>query len=223
MGSTEPEVFTGIIEDLGVVTQTRNVGGVRRITLRSSVAVDGTRLGDSIALNGVCLTAVSIELNGLTVEAVPETLRRTNLGELALGASVNIERPLTTGSRIGGHFLQGHIDTTVELLDKCKDGGSEILRFKTPPDLGVFIVSKGFVALDGVSLTVVDSAEVSFAVVLIPHTRKSVTIGDVQLGYKANLEVDILAKYGAVRNIDALGGPSVRQLQSAGFVLDESR
>lgn len=216
-------MFTGIIEDLGVVTQTQHVNGVRRITLRSEVSVDGMRLGDSIALNGVCLTAVAVESNGFTVEAVPETLRRTNLGELVLGGSVNIERPLVTGSRVGGHFVQGHIDTTVELIDKSKDGGSDILRFSTPTDLGRFIVSKGFVALDGVSLTVVDPVDASFAVVLIPHTRKSVTIGDIRLGYRANLEVDILAKYGVVRDIDEFNGPSIRQLHLAGFVLDVSR
>ncbi len=216
-------MFTGIIEDLGVVTQTQNVNGVCRITLRSEVAVDGMRLGDSIALNGVCLTAVVIEANSVTVEAVPETLRRTNLGELELGASVNVERPLVTGSRVGGHFVQGHIDTTVELIDKSKDGGSDILRFSTPMDLGMFIVSKGFVALDGVSLTVMDPVDTSFAVALIPHTQKSVTIGDIRLGYRANLEVDILAKYGVVRDIDEFNGPSIRQLHVAGFVLDASR
>ena len=216
-------MFTGIIEDLGVVTQTQNVNGVYQITLRSDVAVDEMRLGDSIALNGVCLTAVVIEANSFTVEAVPETLRRTNLGELVLGASVNIERPLVTGSRVGGHFVQGHIDTTVELIDKSKDGGSDILRFSTPMDLGMFIVSKGFVALDGVSLTVMNPVDASFAVALIPHTRKSVTIGDIRVGYRANLEVDILAKYGFVRDIDEFNGPSIRQLHVAGFVLDASR
>ena len=216
-------MFTGIVEDLGQVARVVDAEGLRRFTVRSTVCADGVRLGDSIAVNGVCLTAVKVADEEITVEAVPETLRLTNLGRLAAKSPVNLERPLAYGDRMGGHYVQGHVDATAELTHRQPDGESELVRFAVPPDLMPYIVSKGFVALDGVSLTVVDPDKATFAVALIPQTLRSVTLGEAPIGYRANLEVDILAKYGRVPEAEEAGSPSIAQLRAAGFRLDESR
>ena len=216
-------MFTGIVEDLGRVTRVADDEGLRRFTVRSTVCTDGVRVGDSIAVNGVCLTAVDIADGEISVEAVPETLRLTNLGQLAADSPVNLERPLAYGDRMGGHYVQGHVDATAELIERRPDGDSEIVRFAVPADFMPYIVSKGFVALDGASLTVVDPGAASFAVALIPHTLRSVTLGAAPLGYRANLEVDILAKYGRVPEAEEGSGPSIAQLRAAGYRLDESR
>ena len=216
-------MFTGIVEDLGVVTFTKIRKGVQLISVRSSVAADCAKLGDSVAINGVCLTIVATDHDCITVEAVPETLRLTNLGDLKVHSKVNIERPLAFGDAIGGHFVQGHIDTTVSLLDRRPDGGAELVRFTTPATFTKQIVSKGFVALDGVSLTVIEPDRDSFAISLIPHTKKSVTLGSAPVGYRANFEADIVAKYGGSPNPHGALTPSIDQLRSAGFALDENR
>jgi riboflavin synthase len=216
-------MFTGIVEDLGVVTHTRITKGVQRITVRSSVAADCARLGNSVALNGVCLTIVATEKDCITVEAVPETLRLTNLGDLAVQSKINVERPLAMGDTLGGHFVQGHVDTTVSLIDRTPDGGSEMLRFTKPEAFAKHVVAKGFVALDGVSLTVVNPATDSFSIALIPHTRQSVTLGSALAGYRANFEADILSKYGRSPDPSATLAPSIDLLRGAGFPLDETR
>lgn len=216
-------MFTGIVEDLGRVVRVQDSKGLRRFTLRSDVCADGVRVGDSISVNGVCLTAVNVSAAEVSVEAIPETLRLTNLGQLAVDSPVNLERPLAYGDRMGGHYVQGHVDATAELIQRQPDGDSEVVRFVVPPNLMHFIVSKGFIALDGVSLTVVDPRDATFAVALIPHTLRSVTLGSAPVGYLANLEVDILAKYGHVPEREDGGGPSIAQLRAAGYKLDETR
>ena len=216
-------MFTGIVEDLGRVVRVEDSEGLRRFTLRSDICADGLRVGDSISVNGACLTAVSVAANEVSVEAIPETLRLTNLGQLAVDSPINLERPLAYGDRMGGHYVQGHVDATAELIEQRPDGDSEVVRFAAPPDLMRYIVSKGFVALDGVSLTVVDPRDATFAVALIPHTQRSVTLGAAPIGYRANLEVDILAKYGRVPESEEVSSPSITQLQAAGYRLDETR
>ncbi len=216
-------MFTGIVEDLGRVVRLEDAEGLRRLTLRSDICAGGVRVGDSIAVNGACLTAVNVTINEISVEAVPETLRLTNLGQLAVDSPVNLERPLAYGDRMGGHYVQGHVDATAELIERQPDGDSDLVRFAVPPDLMRYIVSKGFVALDGASLTVVDPHEATFAVALIPHTLRSVTLGHAPIGYRANLEVDILAKYGRVPEPEQESGPSIEQLRAAGYKLDETR
>ncbi len=216
-------MFTGIVEDLGRVVRLEDAAGLRRFTLRSDICADGVRVGDSIAVNGACLTAVSVAANEISVEAIPETLRLTNLGQLAVDSPVNLERPLAYGDRMGGHYVQGHVDATAELIERQPDGDSEVVRFAVPPDLMSYIVAKGFVALDGVSLTVVDPHDATFAVALIPHTLRSVTLGHAPVGYRANLEVDILAKYGRVPEPEKAGSPSIAGLRAAGYRLDETR
>ena len=216
-------MFTGIVEDLGRVVRVQDSEGLRRFTLRSDVCADDVRVGDSISVNGVCLTAVDVSAAEISVEAIPETLRLTNLGQLAVDSPANLERPLAFGDRMGGHYVQGHVDATAELIQRQPDGDSELVRFAVPPDLMPYIVSKGFVALDGVSLTVVDPGDATFAVALIPHTIRSVTLGAAPIGYPANLEVDILAKYGRVPEPTKAAGPSIAQLRAAGYRLDETR
>ena len=216
-------MFTGIVEDLGRVVRVQDSEGLRRFTLRSDVCADGVRVGDSISVNGVCLTAVHVAASEISVEAIPETLRLTNLGQLAVDSPVNLERPLAYGDRMGGHYVQGHVDATAELIQRQPDGDSEVVRFAVPPSLTRYIVSKGFIALDGVSLTVVEPLDATFAVALIPHTLRSVTLGAAPVGYRANLEVDILAKYGRVPEREEESGPSIDQLRAAGYKLDETR
>ena len=216
-------MFTGIVEDLGRVVRVEDAEGLRRFRLQSDICAEGVLVGDSIAVNGACLTAVDVTANEISVEAIPETLRLTNLGQLAVDSPVNLERPLAYGDRMGGHYVQGHVDATAELIERQPDGDSEVVRFAAPSHLMGYIVSKGFVALDGVSLTVVDPHDGTFAVALIPHTLRSVTLGAAPVGYRANLEVDILAKYGRVPEPEDAAGPSIAQLRAAGFRLDQTR
>ena len=188
-------MFTGIVEASGEVAEVDSSGAVRRLVVAAPVLGDGVAIGDSVAVNGVCLTAVRINHDRMTVEVVPETLRRTNLGALDVGDAVNVERSLPVDGRFGGHIVQGHVDGTCTIAKREPDGAGEMVTFTLPPEHAAQVVPKGFVALDGVSLTVVDVFADEFRVTLIPHTRKLVTLGAAEVGYRANLEVDVLAKY----------------------------
>ena len=213
-------MFTGIVEALGEVVEAGNRAGVHRLVVAAPVLSDGVAIGDSVALNGVCLTAVQIEADRMTVEVVPETLRRTNLGSLDVGDAVNVERSLPADGRFGGHVVQGHVDATCTIAKREPDGASELVTFTLPPEHAAQIVSKGFVALDGVSLTVVDVSAAEFRVALIPHTRALVTLGSAPPGYCANLEVDVLAKYvaRALAAIPLESALSRAQLQASGLM-----
>ena len=213
-------MFTGIVEGLGAVVETGSRAGVHRLVVAAPVLSDGLAIGDSVAVNGVCLTAVQIEADRMTVEVVPETLRRTNLGSLDVGDAVNVERSLPADGRFGGHVVQGHVDATCTIAKREPDGASELVTFTLPPEHAVQVVSKGFVALDGVSLTVVDMSAAEFRVALIPHTRALVTLGSAPPGYCANLEVDVLAKYvaRALAAIPLESALSRAQLQASGLM-----
>ena len=213
-------MFTGIVEALGEVVEAGNRAGVHRLVVAAPVLSDGVAIGDSVAVNGVCLTAVQIEADRMTVEVVPETLRRTNLGSLDVGDAVNVERSLPADGRFGGHVVQGHVDATCTIAKREPDGASELVTFTLPPEHAAQIVSKGFVALDGVSLTVVDVSAAEFRVALIPHTRALVTLGSAPPGYCANLEVDVLAKYvaRALAAIPLESALSRAQLQASGLM-----
>jgi riboflavin synthase len=213
-------VFTGIVEALGEVVEAGNRAGVHRLVVAAPVLSDGVAIGDSVAVNGVCLTAVQTEADRMTVEVVPETLRRTNLGSLDVGDAVNVERSLPADGRFGGHVVQGHVDATCTITKREPDGASELVTFTLPPEHAVQVVSKGFVALDGVSLTVVDVSAAEFRVALIPHTRALVTLGSAPPGYCANLEVDVLAKYvaRALAAIPLESALSRAQLQASGLM-----
>ena len=213
-------MFTGIVEALGEVVEAGNRAGVHRLVVAAPVLSDGVAIGDSVAVNGVCLTAVQTEADRMTVEVVPETLRRTNLGSLDVGDAVNVERSLPADGRFGGHVVQGHVDATCTIAKREPDGASELVTFTLPPEHAAQVVAKGFVALDGVSLTVVDVSAAEFRVALIPHTRALVTLGSAPPGYCANLEVDVLAKYvaRALAAIPLESALSRAQLQASGLM-----
>lgn len=180
-------MFTGIVEELGRVR--RREGG--RFEIEASVVLDGdTRIGDSIAMNGCCLTVVEIGAGWYGVDAVPETLARTNLGALEAGAVVNLERPVRLQDRLGGHLVQGHVDAVGEIVRAAPD-----LRVRMPAALLRYVVPKGSITVDGCSLTVVDEFHDGFSVAVIPHTAAVTTLGRKAAGDTVNLEVDVMAKY----------------------------
>ena len=184
-------MFTGIVEEVGIVKAVSSTG----LTVAAAKVLEGTGPGDSIAVNGVCLTATDLSGDLFSVDVMPETLRRTNLGSLRPGDGVNLERPLAVGGRFGGHFVQGHVDGTGELLSVTPEGDALLLQFKAPQDIMKYVVQKGFIAVDGVSLTVVGCGSGAFSVSLVGYTREHTTLGSRKPGDMVNLEVDILSKY----------------------------
>jgi riboflavin synthase len=187
-------MFTGLIADLGTVTALeRGEGGVT-MAVSTRLAAD-LREGDSIAVNGVCLTATEVDGGGFTAEAMSETLERSALGELRPGAPVNLELPLRAADRLGGHVVQGHVDGTGVVSSAREDGFARVLEIETDPRLARYLVEKGSVALDGVSLTVSALNGRGFAVSLIPETLQRTNLGTIKEGMRLNIEVDILAKH----------------------------
>ncbi|MCL0102046.1 riboflavin synthase [Dehalococcoidia bacterium] len=184
-------MFTGIIEEMGIVEEVTPTG----LLIAASVCLKGTKVGDSSAVNGACLTVTDMVNGRFSVDVVPETLRRTNLGKLQSGDQVNLERALTPTTRMGGHFVQGHVDGTGRLSAVIPDGDAVLVKFEIDERIARYIVEKGFIAIDGVSLTVVSAEAASFSVTLIPFTRANTNLGARQLGDEVNLEIDILAKY----------------------------
>ncbi len=184
-------MFTGIVEEVG---QVRKVTATDLVVAAQKV-LDGTHIGDSIAVNGACLTLVEMTAGEFKVNVVPETLRRTNLGGLKPGGIVNLERSLALGGRISGHVVQGHIDGTVEVVEIRPESDAWMGRFRGERELLEMVVEKGFVSLDGISLTVVDCREDSFRTTIIPFTRENTNFKVRKVGDRINLEVDILAKY----------------------------
>lgn len=194
-------MFTGIIQEIGTVREVRRSGPATRLVIEARRVLQGVEVGDSIAVNGVCLTAAELGPGWFLAETMPETLRRTNLGRLQPGDPVNLEGSLRAGGSIGGHFVQGHVDGTAQVIDMTPDGPALVVRFATPPELLRYIVPKGYVAVDGVSLTVVqveppsNGREGWFSVSLVTHTQQHITLPRQRPGYLANIEVDILGKY----------------------------
>lgn len=189
-------MFTGIVEELGAI---REAGTGRErdnwLSITCSTVLDGTRIGDSIAVNGVCLTVTELGDDFFKVGLSPETLRRTNLGMAQPGDGVNLERALAVGARMGGHYVQGHVDGTGTIINIEPEGESKLMTFSAPQRLMPYIVEKGFIAVDGVSLTVAARSETTFTVALIAHTLAVVNLGRRAVGDTVNLEVDIIAKY----------------------------
>jgi riboflavin synthase len=165
------------------------------LALEVHKVLEGTKVGDSIAVNGVCLTVVSLENRGFSVNVMPETLRCTNLGSLHYSDQVNLERALILGGRLGGHLVLGHVDDTGEVMDVTSEEAVHIMRISAPAKLMPYIVDKGFIAVDGVSLTVVDLDDFSFVVSLVAYTMEHTTLGRKRPGDVVNLEADIIAKY----------------------------
>jgi riboflavin synthase len=184
-------MFTGLIEEIGSVRAARP----GKLEIAAQKVLEDTRLGDSIAVNGVCLTVTALSPDSLSVEVMPETLRRTNLVALRPGDRVNLERPLAVGGRFGGHFVQGHIDGVGRVLSVTPQGEAFLLKFEALPGIMRYVVEKGFIAVDGVSLTVVQCNSTSFGVSIVRYTLENTTLGMRRKGDTVNLEVDIIAKY----------------------------
>ncbi len=189
-------MFTGIIEELGEVVGTTATGGDSAlVAIRGPLVTTDARHGDSIAVNGVCLTVVDVDGGVFTADVMGETLRRSALGALRPGAPVNLERAATLGSRLGGHLVQGHVDGVGEIISREPAAQWETVRFRLPAALSRYVVEKGSITVDGVSLTVAEVGDDWFAVGLIPTTLKLTTLGSKGVGDPVNLEVDVLAKY----------------------------
>jgi riboflavin synthase len=188
-------MFTGLVEVLGTVDRLTPEGAGRRLTVRAAEIAPELTLGESVAVNGACLTVVEHDAATCTFQAVPETLVRTNLGALRPGDRVNLERSLRVGDRLGGHIVQGHIDGVGTVDERESDGEWLTMWFRCPPALTAEMVSKGSVAVDGISLTLVEVTADRFSVALIPHTLAVTTLGFKQPGDAVNLETDVLGKY----------------------------
>ncbi len=188
-------MFTGLIEEKGTIRRISATGEGASLVIGAEKVLSDLRTGDSIAVNGPCLTVTAVDKDSFTAWAMPETLQRTNLSALTAGREVNLERALALGDRLGGHLVSGHIDAVVSLTGRRQEGGSYILSFDLPENLGRYVISKGSVALDGVSLTVITVDQNSFSVGLIPHTASETTLGQKDGGSPVNLEVDMIGKY----------------------------
>jgi len=188
-------MFTGLVETMGEVVSLQDDPPGVRLTLRSELIAHSAQLGDSISVNGCCLTVVAVQGTDVAFEAGEETLRRTNLGELRAGSHVNLERSLQVGDRLGGHLVTGHIDTTATVDQRSDDGQWATFWFKVPAQYTRQMAAKGSVAIDGISLTLVDVEADRFSVALIPHTLDATTLGGRQVGDTVNIETDLLAKY----------------------------
>ena len=185
-------MFTGIVEEVGRAVSLQ--AGV--LTIEAEAVLEGTRVGDSLLVNGACLTVTGLLPQGFTADVVPETLRKTNLGALLPGDRVNLERAVAAGGRLGGHIVQGHVEATGELVAFTPDGQEGLLAsYRVAEALLPYIVPKGFIAVDGVSLTVVDCTGSLCSVALIPFTREHTNLGSRRPGDRVNLETDIIARY----------------------------
>jgi riboflavin synthase len=188
-------MFTGLVEALGTVRRVEADGAGRHLVVAEPGLVGELAVGDSVAVNGACLTVVDRDAESFRIQAGPETLRRTNLGDLAAGDRVNLERPLRLGDRLDGHLVQGHVDGMGRVAERLRQGDWELVWFTCPEPLSSQMVPKGSVAVDGVSLTLVDVESGRFSVALIPHTLAVTTLGLKQPGATVNLETDLFAKY----------------------------
>jgi riboflavin synthase len=200
-------VFTGLVEELGSVQAAEPRPEGRRFWIGAARVLDGMQVGDSIACSGCCLTAVAVEPGRFAVEAVPETLRCTTLGDWDAGTAVNLERSLRFGDRLGGHLMQGHVYATGTVLAVAPEGDGRRVTIELPPELRRFVAWKGSLAVDGVSLTVAGLADSACEIAYIPHTLAVTSAGRYAAGTRVNLEVDLLARYLA-RMLDTAGeGP----------------
>jgi riboflavin synthase len=203
-------MFTGIVEELGHVRSVVPNEGGARLVIEADTVLEDAQLGASIAVNGCCLTVVAWDRWAWSADAVIETLERTNLGDLEAGDAVNLERPVRLSDRLGGHLVQGHVDATGSIRARePQSDGSTLVTFDAPADVLRYVVHKGSITVDGVSLTVARREPTSFAVALIPHTLEVTTLGTHKVGDRVNLEVDLIAKY-----VEALLAPTRQETTS---------
>jgi riboflavin synthase len=211
-------MFTGIVEELGSVKVLRREAGAARLTISASTVLDGTVLGDSICVNGVCLTVVGLGKSEFTADVAVETLKVTNLGDLKIGAKVNLERALQLSARIGGHLVSGHVDAVGRIRGKREEGNGWRIFIDAPETVLRYVIKKGSIAIDGISLTVADVDKSGFSIAMIPHTAKLTTLGFKSIGDSVNLESDIIGKY-VERLLSGRGegGVSLELLTKNGF------
>lgn len=188
-------MFTGIIEEVGRVAAVRPVGNAIRLRILASTVVSDVKLGDSIAVNGVCLTVTRFSNSAFEADVVPETMRKTALRTLQPGSPVNLERAMRMGARFGGHIVSGHIDGVGRIVSLDREDNARLIRIAAPPEIMKYIVPKGSVAVDGISLTVMDREADSFRVSVIPHTAQATNLGGKKSGDPVNLECDMIGKY----------------------------
>lgn len=188
-------MFTGIVEALGLVTNVSRDADDMRITIESAQIARGLKLGDSIAINGTCLTAVALTETSFSADAVPETLAKTNLSDLVEGSQVNLERPMRADGRFDGHIVQGHVDSIGTVIGLDPEGDGRRFSIEVADAMRRYIVEKGSVTVDGVSLTVAALTERGFQIALIPHTLQVTILGQRQIGDRVNIEIDVIAKY----------------------------
>jgi riboflavin synthase len=213
-------MFTGIVEELGAVDAVETRAAGARLKVRCATVMTDIKEGASIAVNGVCLTAVDPRPDSFSADLAPETLRRSNLGDLRAGARVNLERPLSPSGRLSGHIVQGHVDGTGELLALESLGGENWwLRVRVPAELDPFLVYKGSIAIDGISLTIAALEADVLSVTIIPHTYRNTTLGGYRAGARLNLECDILAKHveKLLRKLDVKSPLTVDKLRDNGY------
>ncbi|MFC1908135.1 riboflavin synthase [Chloroflexota bacterium] len=209
-------MFTGIVEEVGRVTSAPS----KKLVISANKVLKGIGLGESVAVNGVCLTITNFNTDSFCVDIMPETVQRTNLGLLSTGDAVNLERPLTMEKLLGGHLVQGHVDNTGRIASVTWNDETMLIRFETPPEVISYITEKGFIAIDGVSLTVVTKDINSFQVSVVGFTQKHTTLGKRRMGDIVNLEVDIIAKYVEQLSQPRNSGITVNFLQEHGFLVD---
>lgn len=188
-------MFTGIIEEVGTVRAVRPGSATAGLEIAAAIVLEGTRIGDSIAVNGVCLTVTAVARAGFTAGVMPETLRRSNLGACTHGTRVNLERSVVYGGRVGGHQVQGHVDGTGKVITRRGEGQALVVGIGAPPPVLRYVVAKGCIAVDGASLTVVGVDDRGFTVSLVYHTQAQSTLAALPVGATVNLEADVIAKY----------------------------
>jgi riboflavin synthase len=188
-------MFTGLVEEVGTVRGLERRGDGGRLSIRARRVLEGTRVGDSIAVDGACLTVVETRSDGFVVDCMAETLTHTTLGEAAAGREVNLERSLSAGGRLGGHLVLGHVDAVAEILSVSRGSQAWVLRVSLPEAVRGCVAPKGSIALDGISLTVVEVEAESFILGVIPHSLRQTTLHTVKTGRRVNLEADVLARY----------------------------
>jgi riboflavin synthase len=188
-------VFTGIVRELGVVVEAEDAGGGRSLVVRAPETAARAGVGDSVAINGCCLTATGIDDGAMSFHAVPETIARTTLGTLVPDARVNVEPALRAGEELGGHYVQGHVDGVGHIQSVEAEGDGLRVFVEAPADVLHYCVEKGSITVDGVSLTVAELGDDAFGVALVPHTLAATTLSDLRPGQEVNLEADVLAKY----------------------------
>lgn len=188
-------MFTGIIEETGRIDRLKRQGDAMVVTVSCNKVLGGIKVGDSISVNGVCLTVTAFDSGGFTADVMVETMKRTNLASAQPGSVVNLERALAAGERFGGHFVTGHVDSTATVTERRNIANAVLFRFRVSPEWTAYMVPKGSIAVNGISLTLVDLDEESFSVSIIPHTLQNTNLRSVNIGDVVNIECDMLGKY----------------------------